>query len=72
MPLPPGRKPMSAEWFAEQARDFARVSRVEVIDNKGRAYVKYDVTEVSYVLQDDGRTLKLFLTYEEPEEISID
>lgn len=72
MPLPQGRKPMSAEWFAEQARDFARVNRVEVIDNKGRAYVKYDVTEVSYVLQDDGRTLKVFLTYEEPEEISID
>ena len=72
MPLPEGRKPMSAEWFAEQARDFARVNRVEVVDNKGRAYTKYDVTEVSYVLQDDVQTLKLFLTYEEPEEISID
>lgn len=72
MPLPEGRKPMSAEWFAEQAQDFSRVSRVEVIDNKGRAYVKHDVQEVSYVLQDNGRTLKLFLTYEEPEEISID
>ncbi len=72
MPLPEGRKPMSAEWFAAQAQDFSRVSRVEVIDNKGRAYVKHDVQEVSYVLQDDGRTLKLFLTYEEPEEISID
>ena len=72
MPLPEGRKPMGAEWFAEQARDFAKVNRVEVIDNKGRAYTKYDVTEVSYVLQDGGQTLKLFLTYEEPEEISID
>lgn len=72
MTLPEGRKPMSAEWFAEQARDFARVNRVEVVDNRGRAYVKHNVQEVSYVLQDDGCTLKVFLTYEEPEEISID
>jgi hypothetical protein len=72
MPLPEGRKPMSAEWFAEQAQDFSRVNRVEVIDNRGRAYVKHNVTEVSYVLQDGAQTLKLFLTYEEPEEISID
>jgi hypothetical protein len=70
--LPPGRKPMSAEWFAEQAQDFSRVNRVEVIDNRGRAYVKHSVQEVSYTLQDGGQTLKLFLTYEEPEEISID
>jgi hypothetical protein len=72
MTLPPGRKPMSAEWFAAQAQDFSRVNRVEVIDNQGRAYVKHDVQEVSYTLQDGGQTLKLFLTYEEPEEISID
>lgn len=72
MTLPPGRKPMSAEWFAAQAQDFSRVNRVEVIDNRGRAYVKNNVQEVSYTLQDSGQTLKLFLTYEEPEEISID
>lgn len=72
MVLPPGRKPMSAEWFAQQAQDFSRVNRVEVIDNRGRAYVKHSVQEVSYTLQDGGQTLKLFLTYEEPEEISID
>ena len=72
MTLPPGRKTMSAEWFAAQAQDFSRVNRVEVIDNQGRAYVKHDVQEVSYTLQDGGQTLKLFLTYEEPEEISID
>ena len=51
---------------------FSRVNRVEVIDNRGRAYVKNNVQEVSYTLQDSGQTLKLFLTYEEPEEISID
>jgi hypothetical protein len=68
MALPPGRKPMSPEWFALQSQDFSRVDRVEVIDNQGRAYVKLGVQEVSYTLQDDGRTLKLFLAYEEPKD----
>ena len=40
-----------------------RVNRVEVIDETGRAYVKYldNNQEVVYSLQDDGRTLKLFI-----------
>jgi hypothetical protein len=38
-----------------------RVNRVELIDNSGRAYVKYGVGDVITHLQDDGRTLKLFL-----------
>jgi hypothetical protein len=63
MPLPEGRKPMSPEWFAEQAQDFSRVNRVEVIDNDGRVYVKYDVKDVSYQLQDDCKTLKLFVNW---------
>jgi len=51
--------------------DFSKVTRVEVIDNKGRAYTKWDVNNVELQLQDDERTLKLFVQYEE-EEISID
>ena len=65
MPLPEGRKPMSPEWFAEQAKDFSSVNRVEVIDNSGRVYVRYNVTEVSYQLQDGCQTLKLFVEFEE-------
>lgn len=38
-----------------------QVNRVELIDSGGRAYVKYDVGDVRTALQDDGRTLKLFL-----------
>ena len=37
------------------------VTRVEVIDSTGRNYVKYGITHVELSLQDDGRTLKLFL-----------
>ena len=40
-----------------------KVTRVEVIDDTGRAYVKYldDDQEVTYSLQDDNRTLKVFI-----------
>ena len=40
-----------------------KVTRVEVIDETGRAYVKYldSDQEVTYSLQDDNRTLKVFI-----------
>jgi hypothetical protein len=39
------------------------VNRFEVIDESGRAYVKYlDRNEgIKYALQDDNRTLKVFI-----------
>jgi hypothetical protein len=37
-----------------------KVTRVEIIDSTGRAYVKYGV-RVEIALQDDGRTLKVFV-----------
>ena len=39
------------------------VTRFEVIDNNGRAYVKYLNKEegIFYALQDDNRTLKVFI-----------
>ena len=40
--------------------DFSKVTRVEVIDSDGRAYVAYDV-QPTIMLQDDGRTLKVFV-----------
>lgn len=38
------------------------VSRVEVIDAQGRSYVCTGAEKVEYSLQDDGRTLKIFVT----------
>ena len=72
MTLPPGRKPLGNDWFAEQIDDFSQVTRVEVIDNDGRRYVKYNVTDVQLSLQDTGRTLKLFVQYQPEDEISDD
>jgi len=46
-------------------QQFEKVTRVEVIDADGRSYVKYGVTAVELSLQDDDRTLKIFLTEKE-------
>lgn len=43
---------------------FLNVTRVELIDNEGRQYVQYGVQQVKFQLQDDGRTLKVFLDSE--------
>lgn len=40
---------------------FPKVTRVEVIDKNGRTYTNYDVSSCDLVLQDDDKTLKLFL-----------
>ena len=40
---------------------FPKVTRVEVIDKNGRTYTNYDVSNCDLMLQDDERTLKLFL-----------
>lgn len=46
--------------------DTSKVTRFEVIDETGRAMVRYNV-EVVVHLQDDGRTLKVFVNGKEPE-----
>jgi hypothetical protein len=58
--------------FGIENMNLDNVNRIEVIDNNGRAYVKYDVDSVVMQLQDDGKTLKLFVKYIEEEEISDD
>lgn len=46
--------------------DIKRITRVTIVDDTGRAYEKHDV-DVVMSLQDDGRTLKLFLSDRLPE-----
>ncbi len=46
--------------------DISRVTRVEVIDQKGRSYVNFKPTNsVELQLQDDGLTLKIFIKNDE-------
>lgn len=51
--------------------EFPNATRVEVI-GKGREYTKMRVHNVWASIQDDGRTVKVFLDYDEEEEICID
>ena len=41
--------------------DVSKVTRLEVIDENGRSYVKYRISDIEFSLQDDARTLKIFL-----------
>jgi hypothetical protein len=41
--------------------DLSEVTRVEVIDPTGRAYVALDIEEVALSLQDGYKTLKIFI-----------
>lgn len=41
--------------------DTSKVSRVEIIDNEGRSYVNTNAKNVEISLQDDHRTLKIFV-----------
>jgi hypothetical protein len=42
--------------------EWKEVNRVEVIDNNGRALTRYGCSDVYMDVQDEGRTLKIFLT----------
>jgi hypothetical protein len=41
--------------------ELVEITRVEVIDEIGRAYVNMNAQNVQYSIQDSGRTLKIFL-----------
>ena len=47
----------------EELEAMNKINRLEVIDSTGRAYVHYlhENEDVRYSLQDDNRTLKIFI-----------
>ena len=46
-------------------KNYPDVTRVEVITNDGREFVRYDCNNVQVSLQDDRRTIKVFLEQEQ-------
>jgi len=47
----------------ESSIELEKVNRVEVIDQKGRSYVNWKPTNKTELsLQDDGKTLKIFIS----------
>lgn len=43
-------------------KSYPLINRVEVISGDGREFVRYDCSNVQVSIQDDGRTLKVFLS----------
>ena len=41
--------------------DVEKVTRLEVIDADGRSYTMHGIESMEFSLQDDGRTLKIFV-----------
>lgn len=41
--------------------NLSKITRVELIDETGRVYTNYDVKKVKLDLQDNERTLKVFI-----------
>jgi len=42
-------------------KNYPDVTRIEVITNDGREFVRYGCSTVQVSLEDDGRTIKVFL-----------
>lgn len=38
-----------------------KVTRLEIIDEKGRAYTRWNIEIEGCMMQDDGRTMKIFI-----------
>ena len=49
-------------------KNYNNVSRLEIIDDKGRSYVKLGVTGMTFDLQDQGKTLKIFVSNDAEQE----
>ena len=60
-----GQKPWDEsmlESTGDSIRNYSKVTRVEVITSNGREFVQYDCSNVQVSIQDDERTLKVFLS----------
>ena len=44
----------------EALEQLTKLTRLEVIDNNGRAYVNMAIDKLEFSYQDEGRTLKIF------------
>ena len=60
-----GQKPWDESMLApngDSIEAFPHVTRVEVIGKNGREFVQWDCSNVKISIQDDKRTLKVFLS----------
>jgi len=63
-----GQKPWNEGYLDYEApngdyiKNYPLINRVEVITNNGREFVRYECSNVQVSEQDDGKTLKVFLS----------
>ena len=50
----------AGEYMNDEMINYPDITRLEVIDD-GRELVKYDLKDVRISIQDDGRTMKIFV-----------
>ena len=50
----------AGEYMNDEMINYPDITRLEVIDD-GRELVKYDLKNVQISIQDDGRTMKIFV-----------
>jgi putative heme iron utilization protein len=48
---------------------YPNVTRIEIIDYTGRAYVRYKVKSLEFSEQDNGQTLKIFVRSDDEQDI---
>eukprot|EP00919_Chromeraceae_sp_WS-2016_P047398 GHVR01112336.1.p1 GENE.GHVR01112336.1~~GHVR01112336.1.p1 ORF type:complete len:170 (-),score=30.52 GHVR01112336.1:51-560(-) len=58
--------PLGTKEIIMKALNTSDFNRVEIIDETGRAYTNYKVEAVRSSVQDNGKTLKLFIDSEKP------
>lgn len=49
--------------------DTSKITRIEVIDDTGRVYTCWDVGKLVMMVQDYGKTLKIFIENGEKEDV---
>lgn len=55
-------KKLEIDTTEDQFAELPKITRVEVIDRDGRAYSALEAQNVALSIQDEGLTLKVFLT----------
>ena len=58
----PEEELLMTESLHKIIKNYPDVTRVEVITSEGREFVRYECSNVQVSLQDDGRTIKVFLS----------
>lgn len=56
---------MSDKKINDGTKLFSNANRFELIDDTGRVYVTYDAKAIEVQYQDQGRTVKVFVTKSE-------